>query len=166
MLYLPPGTSFPQRVYGAFVDDQEVHRVVEFLEKGQWLGFDPSSLQQAIPMNPWHNIIMARTTIADEDIAMTPRMGTSLGCPYGQELELLDDEITLWGKDFFWTLSKPIAECEVSPEIVELGTTQWKRFLESGRLGQGQIAAATASGASEARLLKPPPKILPRTRET
>jgi S-DNA-T family DNA segregation ATPase FtsK/SpoIIIE len=32
MLYLPPGTSFPQRVHGAFVDDQEVHRVVEFLK--------------------------------------------------------------------------------------------------------------------------------------
>lgn len=33
MLYLPPGTSFPQRVHGAFVDDQEVHRVVEFLKQ-------------------------------------------------------------------------------------------------------------------------------------
>lgn len=28
MLYLPPGTSVPQRVHGAFVDDAEVHRVV------------------------------------------------------------------------------------------------------------------------------------------
>ncbi len=31
MLYLPPGTSVPTRVHGAFVDDPEVHRVVEFL---------------------------------------------------------------------------------------------------------------------------------------
>jgi S-DNA-T family DNA segregation ATPase FtsK/SpoIIIE len=29
MLYLPPGTSVPQRVHGAFVDDHEVHKVVE-----------------------------------------------------------------------------------------------------------------------------------------
>ena len=29
MLYLPPGTSVPQRVHGAFVDDHEVHAVVE-----------------------------------------------------------------------------------------------------------------------------------------
>lgn len=29
MLYLPPGTSVPVRVHGAFVDDDEVHRVVE-----------------------------------------------------------------------------------------------------------------------------------------
>jgi len=28
MLYLPPGTSLPIRVHGAFVDDDEVHRVV------------------------------------------------------------------------------------------------------------------------------------------
>jgi len=31
MLYLPPGTSHPIRVHGAFVADQEVHRVVEAL---------------------------------------------------------------------------------------------------------------------------------------
>ena len=33
MLYLPPGTGLPQRVHGAFVADQEVHRVVEQLKK-------------------------------------------------------------------------------------------------------------------------------------
>ncbi len=29
MLYLPPGTALPQRVHGAFVSDDEVHRVVQ-----------------------------------------------------------------------------------------------------------------------------------------
>lgn len=33
MLYQPPGTSDPQRVHGAFVSDQEVHRVVEYLKQ-------------------------------------------------------------------------------------------------------------------------------------
>ena len=33
MLYLPAGTSMPTRVHGAFVSDQEVHRVVEALKK-------------------------------------------------------------------------------------------------------------------------------------
>jgi len=33
MLYLPPGTSLPTRVHGAFVSDQEVHRVVEALKR-------------------------------------------------------------------------------------------------------------------------------------
>jgi len=32
MLYLPPGTSVPTRVHGAFVSDQEVHRVVDALK--------------------------------------------------------------------------------------------------------------------------------------
>jgi S-DNA-T family DNA segregation ATPase FtsK/SpoIIIE len=32
MLYLPPGSGYPQRVHGAFVSDQEVHRVVEHLK--------------------------------------------------------------------------------------------------------------------------------------
>lgn len=33
MLFLPSGTSIPSRCHGAFVDDHEVHRVVEFLKK-------------------------------------------------------------------------------------------------------------------------------------
>ncbi|GAB7129095.1 hypothetical protein JCM19000A_36030 [Silvimonas sp. JCM 19000] len=32
MLFLPPGTGYPQRVHGAFVADEEVHKVVEFLK--------------------------------------------------------------------------------------------------------------------------------------
>ncbi len=33
MLYLPPGSSIPQRIHGAFVSDDEVHRVVDHLKK-------------------------------------------------------------------------------------------------------------------------------------
>ncbi|HJQ61477.1 MAG TPA: DNA translocase FtsK 4TM domain-containing protein [Burkholderiales bacterium] len=33
MLFLPPGTGFTQRVHGAFVADQEVHKVVDHLKK-------------------------------------------------------------------------------------------------------------------------------------
>ncbi|GAA5159350.1 DNA translocase FtsK [Viridibacterium curvum] len=32
MLYLAPGTGMPTRVHGAFVDDKEVHKVVEYLK--------------------------------------------------------------------------------------------------------------------------------------
>ena len=32
MLYLPPGSGYPQRVHGAFVSDQEVHRVIEHIK--------------------------------------------------------------------------------------------------------------------------------------
>ncbi len=33
MLYLPPGSSLPERIHGAFVDDHEVHAVVEYLKQ-------------------------------------------------------------------------------------------------------------------------------------
>jgi len=33
MLFLPPGTGYPQRVHGAFVEDEEVHRIVEYLKQ-------------------------------------------------------------------------------------------------------------------------------------
>lgn len=33
MLYLPPGTSMPKRIHGAFVDDDEVHRIVSACQK-------------------------------------------------------------------------------------------------------------------------------------
>jgi S-DNA-T family DNA segregation ATPase FtsK/SpoIIIE len=33
MLYLPPGTSVPERIHGAFVDDHEVHAVIAAIRK-------------------------------------------------------------------------------------------------------------------------------------
>ncbi|MHC9086245.1 DNA translocase FtsK [Luteimonas sp. RIT-PG2_3] len=42
MLYLPPGTAMPERVHGAFVSDEEVHRVVEHLKQ---LGGGPSYVE-------------------------------------------------------------------------------------------------------------------------
>ena len=33
MLYLPPGTSVPERIHGAFVDDHEVHAVIDEIRK-------------------------------------------------------------------------------------------------------------------------------------
>ncbi|MDA0191432.1 MAG: DNA translocase FtsK, partial [Proteobacteria bacterium] len=33
MLYLAPGTGYPTRVHGAFVADEEVHRIVDYLKR-------------------------------------------------------------------------------------------------------------------------------------
>ncbi|MBY4729097.1 DNA translocase FtsK [Cupriavidus pauculus] len=43
MLFLPPGTGYPQRVHGAFVADEEVHRVVE-----HWKQFGEPDYEEAI----------------------------------------------------------------------------------------------------------------------
>jgi len=52
MLYLPPGTSIPQRTHGAFVDDHEVHRVVSWLKQSGEPNYVDEILQEpteAIP---------------------------------------------------------------------------------------------------------------------
>lgn len=122
----------------------EMHRIVAYFDGGQWRTFDPSSLQKDIPLRSWQDVVMSKTTIADENIAMKPRMGSSLGCPYGQELELLDRNITLSGRDFFWSMGKPLAEFEASDEAINLAKKEWGRFLETGKPSQKQIRAASA----------------------
>jgi S-DNA-T family DNA segregation ATPase FtsK/SpoIIIE len=49
MLYLPPGTGLPQRVHGAFVADQEVHKVVEHLKGLAAPEYVEDVLEPAIP---------------------------------------------------------------------------------------------------------------------
>jgi DNA segregation ATPase FtsK/SpoIIIE, S-DNA-T family len=46
MLYLPSGTSIPIRAHGAFVDDHEVHRVVDFLKKTAPVNYLTDILQE------------------------------------------------------------------------------------------------------------------------
>ena len=44
MLYLPPGGSIPQRTHGAFVSDDEVHRVVSHLKQSG----EPNYLEEIV----------------------------------------------------------------------------------------------------------------------
>lgn len=127
----------------------EMHRIVEFFKDGRWLPFDPSSVHPDIPTKPWQNVIMAKTTLADEQGAMKPRMGASVGCPFGQEIELLTPGVNLFGQDFFWTMAKPLAEFEPSEEATHVAAEAWLRYLRSGTLGQGQCKASSATTAAE-----------------
>jgi hypothetical protein len=127
----------------------EMHRIVELADKDRWVPFDPSSLQTEIPAKPWQNIIMARTTTQDEQVAMKPRMGAALGCPYGQEAELLTAGVTLTGQDFFWTIAKPLAELEATEEAARLAAKAWTRYLETGTLAPAQLKAGSAKTATE-----------------
>jgi S-DNA-T family DNA segregation ATPase FtsK/SpoIIIE len=47
MLFLPPGSGYPQRVHGAFVSDEEVHRVVDYLKQ-----FGEPEYEEAILAGP------------------------------------------------------------------------------------------------------------------
>ncbi|MEN8175560.1 MAG: DNA translocase FtsK 4TM domain-containing protein [Pseudomonadota bacterium] len=52
MLYLPPGSSIPQRVHGAFVSDQEVHSVVRYLKKYGQVDYRDDVLQEPLEAIP------------------------------------------------------------------------------------------------------------------
>jgi S-DNA-T family DNA segregation ATPase FtsK/SpoIIIE len=45
MLFLPPGTARVQRLHGAFVSDEEVHRVVDFVKKQEKPTFEMALLE-------------------------------------------------------------------------------------------------------------------------
>ncbi len=47
MLYLPPGTSVPERVHGAFVDDHEVHAVIAEIKKSGGPNYIASVLEES-----------------------------------------------------------------------------------------------------------------------
>jgi S-DNA-T family DNA segregation ATPase FtsK/SpoIIIE len=51
MLFLPSGTSIPIRAHGAFVDDHEVHRVVEFLKQTGPTNYLKEILQESSDLN-------------------------------------------------------------------------------------------------------------------
>jgi Transglutaminase-like superfamily len=127
----------------------EMHRVVEFSEHGRWVPFDPSSLHADIPARPWQNIVMAKTSVRDEQAAMKPRMGAMLGCPYGQEVELLTPGVILFGQDFFWTMATPLAEFAPNEQSTHRAAAAWVRYLESGTLTPGQLKAGSAMSAKE-----------------
>ena len=66
MLYLPPGSSIPQRTHGAFVSDEEVHRVVSHLK----LSGEPNYIEDVLrePTEPIPGLSSAAAGVDTEDI--------------------------------------------------------------------------------------------------
>ena len=62
MLYMPPGTGYPDRIHGAFVSDQEVHKVVNFLKlKGQ-----PEYIDEILNPNDGADSILGESATSGE----------------------------------------------------------------------------------------------------
>jgi len=57
MLYMPPGTSYPDRIHGAFVSDQEVHKVVNFLKAKA----EPNYIDEILNPNDSSNNILGES---------------------------------------------------------------------------------------------------------
>ena len=52
MLYLPPGSGVPVRVHGAFVSDDEVHRVVDYLRSQSKPEYLSDILEETVSADP------------------------------------------------------------------------------------------------------------------
>lgn len=127
----------------------EMHRIVEWFADDQWHRFDPSGLAREVPMRPSQSVVMAVTGVADEERSMRPRLGVSLGCPYGQELEVLDGQVTPWGQDFFWTEARPLAAFAADAAGFAAARDAWARFLATGTVDAAAEHAAAATGPVE-----------------
>jgi|GEM_PF-730081 len=122
----------------------EMHRVVEYFEDGSWIPFDPSLLHDEIPLKPWRCVIMAKTTLADEEMGGVARVAAPAGCPFGQEAEISRPGLCFWGTDFFWTVAAPLAGFEAAGEAVRATSIAWTRFLETGTISPAQLESARA----------------------
>ncbi|MEE9425142.1 MAG: DNA translocase FtsK 4TM domain-containing protein [Methylococcales bacterium] len=67
MLYLPPGTSMPIRAHGAFVSDQEVHRVVEFLKRTGRPEYISSILEPEMADSGFEGTVDGQSQASDQD---------------------------------------------------------------------------------------------------
>lgn len=70
MLFLPPGTAVPIRIHGAFVADNEVHRVVEHLKKSGEPQYEDDILNG--PSNPSQSISLAGIDPGDKNDESDP----------------------------------------------------------------------------------------------
>ena len=67
MLYMPPGSSIPQRTHGAFVDDHEVHRVVSHLKQSGEPNYIEEILQEPTEAIPGLSADAAGVDTEDSD---------------------------------------------------------------------------------------------------
>jgi len=71
MLYLPPGQGVPERVHGAFVGDDEVHRVVDSWKKKaepNYLDEITSDLQETGPIPGWTDAEGSYSSDEDDEL--------------------------------------------------------------------------------------------------
>jgi DNA segregation ATPase FtsK/SpoIIIE, S-DNA-T family len=132
MLYLPPGTGFPLRAHGAFVSDQEVHAVVDFLK----LTGQPQYMDE-----------ITRFSEEGSDFASLKMGGGELG----DDLDPLYDEAVR-----FVTESRKASISSVQRRF-KVGYNRAARMVEDMEKA-GIVGAAETNGSRDV-LAPPPPEI-------
>ena len=129
MLYLPPGTSVPERVHGAFVADHEVHAVVREIKK------------QGKP-NYIENVLQEQT-----DSVLPGEMPRDSS---GEELDALYDEAVA-----IVTESRKASISYVQRRL-KIGYNRAARMIEEME-ASGVVSQVLSNGSREV-LAPPPPK--------
>lgn len=120
----------------------EMHRIVAFAEDGRWQRFDPSGVHADVPMRTCDSVVVACTSIEDERLGGKLRIGAPLGCPYGQELEIVRGQAFPFGPEFFWTQARPLCAFAVDEASLDSARVAWQRFLTSGQVDPAAERAA------------------------
>jgi S-DNA-T family DNA segregation ATPase FtsK/SpoIIIE len=135
MLYLPPGSGLPERIHGAFVDDHEVHAVVE-------------SLKQQGPADYLDEVLADTQTMADGQ-----QIGAS-GLPEGGSG---DSEDELYDKAVAYVLESRRASISSVQRHLRIGYNRAARLIEDME-AQGVVSPPEHNGQREVLAPKPPPR--------
>jgi S-DNA-T family DNA segregation ATPase FtsK/SpoIIIE len=130
MLYLPAGSPLPMRVHGAFVDDDEVHRVVDSWKE---LG-EPNYLEAILEGRSDHELLPGNAGAADEE---------------GDEQDPLYDEAVA-----FVTESNRASISSVQRKL-RIGYNRAARMIES--MEQAGVVSEMGSNGSREVLANAPP---------
>ncbi len=133
MLYMPPGTAIPERVHGAFVDDHEVHGVVDYLKS---LG-DPNYVEEILEESQMTTDGM---TINASGIPQEPQ---------GDKDELYDQAVA-------WVTSSRKASISSVQRHLRVGYNRAARIIEDMET-DGVVSQPEHNGMREV-LAPPPPK--------
>ncbi len=134
MLYLPPGTSMPTRIHGAFVSDEEVHRVVEALKKSA----PPSYIEE---------VLQAAPRCRSRDFPARTRRASGVGAGDPEQDPLYDEAVGIVTRD-----RKP--SISYVQRRLKIGYNRAARMLEAMELA-GIVGPLQSNGARE--VLVPPP---------
>jgi len=133
MLFLPPGTALPERVHDAFVDDHEVHTVVEYLRQSG----EPNYLENMLD---------------DTQMAVDGMQINAIGLlePAG------DDQDELYDRAVAWVTESRRASISSVQRQLRIGYNRAARLIEEMEAA-GIVSPPEHNGQREV-LAPPPPK--------
>ena len=135
MLYLPPGSGLPERIHGAFVDDHEVHGVVEWLRAQG----EPDYLEE----------VLADTQTTSD--------GQQIGASGLPEAASGDESDELYDKAVAYVLESRRASISGVQRQLRIGYNRAARLIEEME-AQGIVSPPEHNGQREVLAPAPPPR--------